>query len=314
MLAGGVSVAALISAWKTGTTHVCLSLLPCFMLLPALVHALEEVAGPMGGVETPSASEVVAIEESAEGRHLTYSCIGGSTMVPARELREKGMSTTSSPQRSMPLPSADTASGLSHFFLSWVAPLVLKGSRKRLTRADVPDCPEKLRSDVADNIYEQAEAAWNAEVEHARTAGRTPSVVRGPARCVAGRYFWMGQSLTGLSGLLVTLVRPMLLREISPGSSVESVSTVLGQMTAAGALSEFLVNPMMGRLGDKYGRKPFLVGALLTTAFANLVTFVFMPRLPGLALPLLVVPATHAANNPPCFVVVFGLWFDSLLA
>ena len=109
-------------------------------------------------------------------------------------------------------------------------------------------------------------------------------------------------------------LRPMLLREISPGSSVESVSTVLGQMTAAGALSEFLVNPMMGRLGDKYGRKPFLVGALLTTAFANLVTFVFMPRLPGLALPLLVVPATHAANNPPCFVVVFGLWFDSLLA
>ena len=124
------------------------------------------------------------------------------------------MSTTSSPQRSMPLPSADTASGLSHFFLYWVAPLVLKGSRKRLTRADVPDCPEKLRSDVADNIYEQAEAAWNAEVEHARTAGRTPSVVRGPARCVAGRYFWMGQSLTGLSGLLVTLVRPMLLRAL----------------------------------------------------------------------------------------------------
>ena len=84
-------------------------------------------------------------------------------------------------------------------------------------------------------------------------------------------------------------LRPMLLREIAPSLSVEGVSTILGQLTAAGALSEFLITPTMGRLGDKYGRKPFLVGALLTTAFANFVTFVLAPRQGGLALPLLVV-------------------------
>eukprot|EP01051_Picozoa_sp_SAG22_P031924 SAG22_NODE_13192_length_415_cov_0.816456_2_plen_58_part_01 len=39
-----------------------------------------------------------------------------------------------------------------------------------------------------------------------------------------------------------------------------AISNALARMTAAGAFSEFAFNPVFGRLSDKYGRKPFLVG------------------------------------------------------
>ena len=81
-------------------------------------------------------------------------------------------------------------------------------------------------------------------------------------------------------------LRPTLIRQMRPGLSIEGVSSILGQMTASGALSDFLVNPMFGRLSDKYGRKPFLVGGLLTTALANAITY-FAGSGPA-ALPLLV--------------------------
>ena len=82
-------------------------------------------------------------------------------------------------------------------------------------------------------------------------------------------------------------LRPMLIGEMAPQLSVEAISSVLGRMTAAGALSEFLVNPMMGRLSDRYGRKPFLVGGLLVSATANAITFLLASAGPA-ALPLLV--------------------------
>ena len=81
-------------------------------------------------------------------------------------------------------------------------------------------------------------------------------------------------------------LRPGLLGEM--GFSTSAISSVLARMTAAGATSEFLFNPMCGRLSDKYGRKAFIVGGLLSTALANLATF--LPFLFGRhpALPLLI--------------------------
>ena len=63
------------------------------------------------------------------------------------------------------------------------------------------------------------------------------------------------------------IMRPSILRGM--GLSTASTSGILATLTAAGAFSEFAVNPVFGRLSDRYGRKPFLIGALLTSALAN---------------------------------------------
>ena len=63
------------------------------------------------------------------------------------------------------------------------------------------------------------------------------------------------------------------------GFSTSAISSVLARMTAAGATSEFILNPLCGRLSDKYGRKMFLVGGLLGSATANLASF--LPHLLG---------------------------------
>jgi MFS family permease len=82
-------------------------------------------------------------------------------------------------------------------------------------------------------------------------------------------------------------LRPSLL--VSMGFDGPAVITsVLARMTAAAATSEFIFNPLCGRLSDKYGRKTFLVGGLLGSALAN--TALFLPFLLGKrpALPLLI--------------------------
>jgi DHA1 family multidrug resistance protein-like MFS transporter len=66
------------------------------------------------------------------------------------------------------------------------------------------------------------------------------------------------------------IMRPSILRGM--GLSTASTSGILATLTAAGAFSEFAVNPVFGRLSDRYGRKPFLIGALLTSALANACT------------------------------------------
>jgi MFS family permease len=48
---------------------------------------------------------------------------------------------------------------------------------------------------------------------------------------------------------------------------------MLARITSSGALSEFLVNPIFGRLMDTHGRKPFLVGALLASSGAYMLAF-----------------------------------------
>jgi MFS family permease len=79
-------------------------------------------------------------------------------------------------------------------------------------------------------------------------------------------------------------LRPSLLNGM--GFSTSAISSVLARMTAAGATSEFILNPLCGRLSDKYGRKTFLVGGLLGSAIANLASFLplLLGRQPSLSL------------------------------
>ena len=65
--------------------------------------------------------------------------------------------------------------------------------------------------------------------------------------------------------------RPLMISKIMGDPA--AASTTLGRLTASGALSEFVFSPLFGRLMDKYGRKPFLMGSLLTSALANGLLF-----------------------------------------
>ena len=68
-------------------------------------------------------------------------------------------------------------------------------------------------------------------------------------------------------------LRPILLGEMVPGITTTGLSTTLARLTAMGALSEFAVNPLFGRLSDRFGRKPMIVGSVIFTALANALTF-----------------------------------------
>jgi DHA1 family tetracycline resistance protein-like MFS transporter len=64
-------------------------------------------------------------------------------------------------------------------------------------------------------------------------------------------------------------VRPMIVQRIL--RRPEQASTALAKLASTAALAEFLITPLMGRLSDTFGRKPFIVGALgLNAAVAAL--------------------------------------------
>ena len=65
--------------------------------------------------------------------------------------------------------------------------------------------------------------------------------------------------------------RPVMIANIMGDPAM--ASSTLARLTASGAVSEFIFSPIFGKLMDKYGRKPFLVGALLTSAIANALLF-----------------------------------------
>ena len=62
-------------------------------------------------------------------------------------------------------------------------------------------------------------------------------------------------------------LRPGMLTALLPNAA--AVSSLLGRMLAAGAVCEFIFNPICGRASDVIGRKPFLIGGLLMSALAN---------------------------------------------
>lgn len=106
----------------------------------------------------------------------------------------------------------DAASAPSKLLFTWIAPLALRGWRRPLQRADIPRTPKTLRKTVQADFFAAAQRDWELERERGRKSG--PNVAYGPGAAVAGREFYLGQALCGFSGLLVTLVRPLILREL----------------------------------------------------------------------------------------------------
>lgn len=70
--------------------------------------------------------------------------------------------------------------------------------------------PQSLTATPIADLFADAQADWELECERGRKGG--PNVAFGPGSAVAGRAFCLGQALCALSGLLVTLARPLILR------------------------------------------------------------------------------------------------------
>jgi ABC-type multidrug transport system fused ATPase/permease subunit len=106
----------------------------------------------------------------------------------------------------------DSAGSFSKVLFLWCGPLALRGWRRPLHRSDIPTTPDAFRSTPLGDMYADAHADWTEERSLGRRGG--PNVAYGPGRAIAGSAFFLGQYLCGLSGFLVTLVRPLLLREL----------------------------------------------------------------------------------------------------
>ena len=106
----------------------------------------------------------------------------------------------------------DSAGFISKVLFLWCGPLALRGWRRPLQRLDIPTTPDAFRSTPLGDMYADAYADWTEERSRGRRGG--PNVAYGPGRAIAGSAFFLGQYLCGFSGFLVTLVRPLVLREL----------------------------------------------------------------------------------------------------
>jgi DHA1 family tetracycline resistance protein-like MFS transporter len=59
-----------------------------------------------------------------------------------------------------------------------------------------------------------------------------------------------------------------------------ATARTMGGMSATAAVIEFLLNPVLGRLSDLYGRKPFLLGAAGVNSFLHALVAAFPSNLP----------------------------------
>jgi MFS family permease len=74
------------------------------------------------------------------------------------------------------------------------------------------------------------------------------------------------------SWLMMIPARPEMVLRVAKGDAIQA-SQILGGMTAGAAAFEFLVTGVMGRVSDKIGRKPMLLGCSLVCAAGRLLTF-----------------------------------------
>eukprot|EP00929_Paragymnodinium_shiwhaense_P031786 TRINITY_DN17738_c0_g1_i2.p1 TRINITY_DN17738_c0_g1~~TRINITY_DN17738_c0_g1_i2.p1 ORF type:complete len:422 (+),score=109.58 TRINITY_DN17738_c0_g1_i2:81-1346(+) len=81
-------------------------------------------------------------------------------------------------------------------------------------------------------------------------------------------------------GLLLTAVtmcvptRAPLIAKIKKGD-LAATAKAMGAMSAMAAAIEILINPVLGRLSDQYGRRPFMIAAPLVTAFVHSLVAMF---------------------------------------
>lgn len=98
------------------------------------------------------------------------------------------------------------------FLELWVTGLGYTGIRRPLQNEDLPAPPKNMRPSP---LHEDAAALWKAELARGRKGG--PSLTKGVAWPVCRRTFVTGSVLLGVSGILASVVRPLLLAKVIQG-------------------------------------------------------------------------------------------------
>ena len=95
--------------------------------------------------------------------------------------------------------------------------------------------------------------------------------------------------MIGLSMLLPQ--NQPIVAEIMTHASPVKVGSFVAKTASFGSFVEFLINPLCGALGDKYGRRPIILFAFSTTAVLRAVAFVNSRSLPIVGITLVVTRA-----------------------
>lgn len=75
-------------------------------------------------------------------------------------------------------------------------------------------------------------------------------------------------------GQLLNQSRPVLVNAITHGNTIVSAN-MLSQFAALGGAAEFLLNPVIGRMSDRFGRRPLLLTSPITCALLRGAVFAF---------------------------------------
>merc|ERR1719329_768612 len=95
------------------------------------------------------------------------------------------------------------------------------------------------------------------------------------------RFLSFAAAANMFAWLAMKPARPEMILRITGGDDKRSAK-LLALLTTIASLIEFLVTPLLGRLSDMYGRRPFLVGAPLLCGLARFNLFrVAMAELPS---------------------------------
>ena len=102
----------------------------------------------------------------------------------------------------------DRASLPSRLVIGWVLRLMLRGVRRPLQLSDLPPTPRAVQLDAA-----VVSAWWAEELANPHKPGK-PSLIRGVCAKAARGWFWPGVLLCLCSGLLGTVVKPLVMQQM----------------------------------------------------------------------------------------------------
>ena len=92
----------------------------------------------------------------------------------------------------------------------------------------------------------------------------------GGAKARAIRVLYVHQAVNILCSLMVAPTRIHLLRELRPEATIAQLNGIVTSWVAIIGLSEWLINPTLGKLSDSVGRKPFAMLAPFVNVFVKM--------------------------------------------
>jgi DHA1 family tetracycline resistance protein-like MFS transporter len=92
---------------------------------------------------------------------------------------------------------------------------------------------------------------------------------------VAGQIRSLQVVIVGMIGGIATLLpqNSPIIASVMPTASPAQVGAYVARCATLGSLTEFLINPVVGALGDQYGRKPILVAGFCATSFFRALAY-----------------------------------------